>query len=162
MSISPAQSYDEQLAWGRTSTRQAQEEPPWEHRLYPASRCVHAPNARPTLEVALPMNLRTGPTCPMALDKEHQPPSFPDVLARFSSLAVALSLACSIGLHWTFLQAVAWSNMVASYSKDLPFSEAVARTLDGKHPCKLCKEIASAKRSEKKSDTRLESKKLEF
>jgi hypothetical protein len=84
------------------------------------------------------------------------------VLARLSKLVLVLALAGSIGWHWALLQAVAWSSMVANYSRELPFSEALAKTFDGKHPCKLCKEIDKAKRSEQKPESSLQAKKLEF
>jgi hypothetical protein len=57
------------------------------------------------------------------------------VLTRLSKLVLALALAGSIGLHWAFLQAVAWTGMVASYACILPISEALQKTFDGKHPC---------------------------
>ena len=52
--------------------------------------------------------------------------------------------------------------MVISYSQDAPLTEALVKTFDGKHPCKLCKNIAESKRSEKKSDSELDLKKFEF
>ncbi len=39
---------------------------------------------------------------------------------------------------------------------------AVQRTFDGKHPCPLCKQIASGKKSEKKAEFPGQLKKLEF
>jgi hypothetical protein len=75
------------------------------------------------------------------------------VLYRLTRLAIVVALACSIGLHWGFLQSVAWVGMVVSYSQDAPLREALAKTFDGKHPCPLCKEIAKGKQSEKKSES---------
>src|SRR6266446_4517057 len=84
------------------------------------------------------------------------------VLSRVSKLVLVLALASSIGLHWAFLQAVAWTGMVATYSRSLPISQALHKTFDGKHPCQLCKQIAAGKRSEKKSDSDIPLKKFEF
>ena len=84
------------------------------------------------------------------------------MFSRLPKLAVVAALACSIGLHWGFLQSVAWVSMVVSYSQDAPFEEAVVKTFDGKHPCALCKEIAQGKRSEKKSEAPAAGKKFEF
>jgi hypothetical protein len=67
------------------------------------------------------------------------------VVARMSKLALVAALACSIGLHWAFLQSVAWAGMIA-----------------GQHPCKLCRQIAQGKRTEKKPETGFAFKKLEF
>lgn len=81
---------------------------------------------------------------------------------RFTKIAVAIALAGSIGLHWAFLQSVAWVGMVVTYSEHATLSEALANTFDGKHPCCLCREIAQGKRSEKKSPVSPELKKFEF
>ncbi|MCX6921740.1 MAG: hypothetical protein NT154_00750 [Verrucomicrobia bacterium] len=72
------------------------------------------------------------------------------------------ALACSIGLHWGFLQSVAWVGMVVNYSQDGTFGEALAKTFDGKHPCALCKAIATGKKSERKSEFPVAGKKFEF
>jgi len=84
------------------------------------------------------------------------------VFARLPRIVIALALASSIGLHWAFLQAVAWAGMIVTYSQDAPLSEAVAKTFDGRHPCELCKKIATSKQSEKKSESKFELSKLEF
>jgi hypothetical protein len=73
-----------------------------------------------------------------------------------------LALASSIGMHWAFFQSLAWAQMVISYSQNAPLSEALVKTFDGKHPCKLCKNIAESKRTEKQSDSDLDLKKFEF
>ena len=83
------------------------------------------------------------------------------MLYRLPKLAIAVALACSLGLHWGFLQSVAWVGMVVTYSQDAPLGEALIRTFDGKHPCPLCREIAKGKQSEKKSEAMLSLKKLE-
>jgi hypothetical protein len=84
------------------------------------------------------------------------------VLARTPKLLIVLALASSIGLHWAFLQVVAWTGMVISYSQDRPVAAAVSDTFDGQHPCKLCKQIANGKRAEKKSEFEFESSKVKF
>jgi hypothetical protein len=84
------------------------------------------------------------------------------VLSRLPKLLLALALASSIGLHWAFFQTLAWAQMVISYSQNAPLSEALVKTFDGKHPCKLCKNIAESKRAEKQSDSDLDLKKFEF
>ena len=81
---------------------------------------------------------------------------------RLPRLAIVAALACSIGLHWGFLQSVAWVGMVVSYSQDGSVGEALAKTFDGKHPCALCKAIAAGKKSEKKSEFPVAGKKFEF
>ena len=74
---------------------------------------------------------------------------------------MALALAGSIGLHWTFLQSLAWTNMLLDNLATTSFSFALQRTFDGKHPCPLCKAVAEGRKSERKSDTILLLKKFE-
>jgi len=52
--------------------------------------------------------------------------------------------------------------MLASNLHRDSFSEAVSKTFDGEHPCCLCKAIAAAKKSEKKSEAASPTLKLEF
>ena len=75
---------------------------------------------------------------------------------------MAAALACSIGLHWGFLQSAAWLGMVVSYSQDGSIGQALTKTFDGKHPCALCKVIASGKKSEKKPEFPAGGKEFEF
>ena len=81
---------------------------------------------------------------------------------RIPRLAIVAALACSIGLHWGFLQSVAWVGMVVNYSQSGTVTEALTKTFDGKHPCPLCKAVAAGKAEEEKSDFTLELKKLEY
>ena len=46
------------------------------------------------------------------------------------------------------LQGVAWTSMVRDFSKSDSLSQAVSKTLDGRHPCSLCKKILQTKSSE--------------
>ncbi len=70
-------------------------------------------------------------------------------------------LSLSLGLHWTFLQSAAWVGMIASYSRDLSFTQAVHKALDGQHPCALCKIVESGKKGEEKQGARKFSPKLD-
>lgn len=84
------------------------------------------------------------------------------MILRLPRILIALALTSSIGLHWAFLQTVAWAGMIVCYSQEAPISEAVVKTFDGQHPCKLCKQIAKGKQSEKKPEYKFELSKLEF
>lgn len=66
------------------------------------------------------------------------------------------------GTHWLALQSVAWTAMLAENLHTTSFEHAVRCTFDGKHPCCLCREIAKAKQSEKKSDVQVELKRLDY
>ena len=69
-----------------------------------------------------------------------------------AKLLVALTLVLSLGLHWGFLQSVAWVGMFVSYSQDASFAEAWIKTFDGRHPCKLCTSIQKGQAEEKKQE----------
>ena len=84
------------------------------------------------------------------------------MFSRLPKLALVAALACSLGLHWGFLQSVAWLCMVINYSQDAPLAEAVVKTFDGRHPCSICKHVAQGKRSEKRSEFPPIGKKFEF
>jgi hypothetical protein len=71
------------------------------------------------------------------------------VRSRLAKSFVAILLIVAVGGHWTFLQSVAWVKMVMDFSQDAPISVAVAKTFDGKHPCKLCKFVQHGKATEK-------------
>ncbi|MCX6924685.1 MAG: hypothetical protein NT154_15950 [Verrucomicrobia bacterium] len=74
---------------------------------------------------------------------------------------MAVALALSIGLHWAFLQSLAWTTMLVDNLATSSFSTALQRTFDGKHPCALCKVVAEGRKSEKKADTVLQIRKFE-
>ena len=75
---------------------------------------------------------------------------------------MTVALACSIGLHWSLLQSVAWTTMLLGNLGTASISEAVQRTFDGKHPCCLCWQIAAGKKAEKKPEFTLQLKKFEY
>jgi hypothetical protein len=70
-------------------------------------------------------------------------------MPRLFKFITVLLLVLTLGLHWTLLQTVAWTGMLISYSRDASLSEAVSKTFDGKHPCKMCKVIKQARAEEK-------------
>lgn len=80
---------------------------------------------------------------------------------RMARLLVVLALTISLGAHWMFLQSVAWVGMVANYSQTAPFTQALSKTFDGRHPCKLCKLVQQGKAAEKKQDTQKPKIKIE-
>jgi hypothetical protein len=78
-----------------------------------------------------------------------------------SRLLVAFVLCFAIGLHWCALQSIAWTTMVIEYSKEAPFTEALAKAFDGQHPCSLCQAVQTGKKSEQKNNVRIV-KKIDF
>lgn len=76
---------------------------------------------------------------------------------------MVIALVLSTGLHWAALQTVAWTTMLAAnLSSQQSLTEAVSQTFDGEHPCPLCKAIAAAQKSEKKSDALTLKLKIEY
>jgi hypothetical protein len=84
------------------------------------------------------------------------------VFKRLGKIFLVLALAAMLGAHWTLLQTVAWTTMLADNLQSNSFQVAAEKTFDGNHPCDICKAIAAGKQSEKKSDFSLQSQKLEF
>lgn len=84
------------------------------------------------------------------------------MLARCGKLLVVLMLVLTTGAHWAALQTVAWATMLAGNLCTESVSKAVSNTFDGAHPCPLCKAIAAAKKSQKKSEAVSSAPKLEF
>jgi hypothetical protein len=75
------------------------------------------------------------------------------VFLRTAKLLVVLALTLSIGVHWIFLQSVAWVGMVVNYSQSASLSKALEMTFDGQHPCQLCNLVRQGKASEKKQES---------
>ena len=84
------------------------------------------------------------------------------MFARCGKLFVVATLVFSTGAHWAALQTVAWTTMLAKNLRTESVSEAVSDTFDGKHLCPICKAIAAAKKSQKKSEAVSATLKMEF
>lgn len=76
---------------------------------------------------------------------------------------VCVMLMGSIGMHWTLLQSAAWTGMLVSnlHSGDR-LSEALQKTFDGKHPCRLCVAVEQGRKAESKSASAPSIPKFEF
>ncbi len=75
---------------------------------------------------------------------------------------MVFALVLTTGAHWAALQTVAWTTMLASNLSSHSVTEAVSQTFDGQHLCPLCRAIAAAKKSEKKSEALAPTLKLEY
>lgn len=75
---------------------------------------------------------------------------------------MVVTLVLSTGVHWAALQTVAWTTMLAKNLCTQSVTEAVSDTFDGRHLCPLCRAIAAAKKSEKKSEAVSPTLKMEF
>jgi hypothetical protein len=84
------------------------------------------------------------------------------VLIRLQKWLVVLVLVLSIGGHWAFLQSVAWVGMAVTYSKNTSLSQALGKTFDGKHLCKLCKIVRAGKKAEDSREMKIDIKKFDI
>jgi hypothetical protein len=75
------------------------------------------------------------------------------MLRRGVHFLIIFALLLSIGGHWALLQTAAWAGMVVSYSQEGTFAEALSKTFDGKHPCKLCKIVNRSLHDQQEQDT---------
>ncbi|MEI6714981.1 MAG: hypothetical protein WCO60_14580 [Verrucomicrobiota bacterium] len=66
-------------------------------------------------------------------------------LFRVLAILAAVQL---LGGHWVVLQTAAWVSMTVEYAKTDSIPEAIAKTLDGQHPCKLCHAVKKARTDE--------------
>ena len=64
-----------------------------------------------------------------------------------SLLALAACLYLS-GSHLAFLQLVAWSGMLVSYSAEAGLADGLRDTFSGEKPCSMCKAISAARNQE--------------
>jgi len=72
---------------------------------------------------------------------------------RWIARAVTIfALCCAIGLQWLALQSIAWTAMIVDYSKQDSICHAIAKTLDGAHPCSLCHVVNRGSTAENKAD----------
>ena len=74
------------------------------------------------------------------------------VLRKASRLIVVLALLASVGGHWALLQSVAWTRMIIERTQTESFATAVQTTLDGEHPCDMCKRITEGKQNERQPE----------
>ncbi len=82
-------------------------------------------------------------------------------LVRIARLVLALAMCASLGLHWAALQAVAWTQMIVTYSQYEDLGVAVKKTFDGAHPCDLCLLVRDGQNDKKNSQATQLTKKLD-
>jgi hypothetical protein len=81
---------------------------------------------------------------------------------RLTLAFLLFALLFAMGGQWAVLQSIAWTTMLADNIRTASLPEAVAKTFDGKHACRLCKAVAAGKNSEQKKEFISVTLKLEF
>lgn len=80
----------------------------------------------------------------------------PTMRLSLHALALVASFAALFvvgGGHWAALQTAAWARMVVTYTHDSgSLREGLARTFDGAHPCKFCRQISAGIEKEKRGE----------
>jgi hypothetical protein len=84
------------------------------------------------------------------------------LLKRTGNIFLLIAILSVTGGHWAVLQTVAWTTMLAGHMGTDSLATAFHDTFDGKHPCCLCKQIASGRKSEKKAEFTSQFKVPEF
>jgi hypothetical protein len=84
------------------------------------------------------------------------------VIRWIARVVTIFALCCAIGLQWLALQSIAWTAMIVDYSKQGSICRAIAKTLDGAHPCSLCHVVNRANTGEKKADLQLLTPKIDM
>lgn len=96
------------------------------------------------------------------MTRGHCVASLASVIRWIARAVTIFALCCAIGLQWLALQSIAWTAMIVDYSKQDSICRAIAKTLDGAHPCSLCHIVSSANTAEKKADFQLLTPKIDM
>jgi hypothetical protein len=73
----------------------------------------------------------------------------PAMLKTFAKSLLALAACLYLsGSHLAFLQLVAWSGMLVSYSAETGLADGLRDTFSGEKPCSMCKAISAARNQE--------------
>lgn len=83
-------------------------------------------------------------------------------MKKLGHILLVLALLGATGGHWAVLQTIAWADMLAKNLQTESVANALTKTFDGEHPCKMCKQISAGKKAEKKAELPFQIKKLEF
>lgn len=75
------------------------------------------------------------------------------MLIRCAHLLLILTLLVSVGGHWALLQTAAWAGMFVSHAQQGSLVEALSKTLDGEHPCALCKAVKRGQDEQKRQNS---------
>jgi len=75
------------------------------------------------------------------------------IFRAIASVMIGLALFLTTGGHLAILQGVAWTKMVRDFSRTDSIGKAIEKTLDGQHPCHLCKTITETGAGKKDDGT---------
>ncbi len=76
------------------------------------------------------------------------------LVSSLVKIIAVVVLSISLGLHWLVLQTAAWGGMVVRFSQTESLCTAIEKTLDGRHPCQLCR-LVQAGRADQSAPTNI-------
>ncbi len=65
-------------------------------------------------------------------------------------ILTSLLLCLVLGLHWSVLQVAGWTTMFLERVQTESWEAALAKTLDGQHPCKVCHWVKEGRAEEQR------------
>lgn len=71
------------------------------------------------------------------------------MVRRCGTWFVLLALVVTTGAHWAVLQLTAWSGMLVEFAQQGSLRDAVTKTFDGRHPCRLCRVVREGRAEER-------------
>jgi hypothetical protein len=74
----------------------------------------------------------------------------PRPLLRFAQVILVFAVFCMANGSDFIVQGFAWGTMIIDYSSRDTVVEAVLKTFDGNHPCKICKKVDEQQNSQTK------------
>jgi len=74
----------------------------------------------------------------------------PRPLFRFAQIILVFAVFCMANGSDFIAQGFAWGTMIIDYSSHDTVVEAVLKTFDGNHPCKICKKVDEQQHSQTK------------
>jgi hypothetical protein len=63
-------------------------------------------------------------------------------------------LTLAVGGHWIVLQSAAWVGMFVKYASEDSLPDALIKTFDGSHACRVCEFVQDGRNSEDRQDMR--------
>lgn len=76
------------------------------------------------------------------------------MIRRLAHLTLLTALMLSIGGQWALVQSAAWAGMFIKYVKHDSVAEALSKTFDGQHPCRLCKAVTQGTNGSKSAPSK--------
>ena len=81
---------------------------------------------------------------------------------RWFNTVLVMMLTLAVGGHWVVLQSAAWVGMFVRYASEDSVPDAIVKTFDGNHACKVCEFVQEGRHGENRQDMRIQQVRLDF